>query len=300
MDRLSEKQEELVFFPCGDISLAGILTIPARSNGSTVLIPWGSATSPSSGRNRVRARLARVVADAGFHAFRFDYQGVGESQGEYRKPDMSKPNTQEIVAACEWLTTRGLGRIVVVAHCFGGWSSLIAAPMISGLEGMALVNSPVRRDHKEALATNWRWWASKLLKLRLGKVVSRRHRAAYRKIVATLTAQLMARWSRSKAPASNGRQGSRFSRSIKYLLNRRIPVLLLYGDDDFYLDFKSELDQGLRTVISHADPPTRVVTVTERLALANLDAQNVLQREILSWLNDLTKATDSNRRVELA
>ena len=161
---ISNVEERLVFFPCGDAALAGVLTVPREANGRTILIPWGAGAFPSSGRNRLRTRLRRTLAEEGFYCFRFDYLGVGESDGEYRTPDMDRPNTEEIVAASAWLTSQGLGRITIVTNCFGGWSSLMAAPKILGLEGFAAVNPPVRRDHDQVRAGDGSllWWINKI------------------------------------------------------------------------------------------------------------------------------------------
>lgn len=286
----AEIEERLVFFPCGGTSLAGILAIPAKPNGRTVLIPWGSGAFPSSGRNQVRTRLARTLATQGFYAFRFDYRGVGESDGDYQGPDMAKPNTDEIVAASEWLASQGLPRIVVVATCFGGWSSLMAAPMIRGLEGMAVVNAPVRRDHQEVRRT-WRWWASRLKRLRLWKLRSAQHRAVYRKLVFARASSLVNLRPRVTSQLSLESDQTRFSDAVNYLLRLRIPILLMYGTDDFRADFEAELNRGLRVAIEKADPPTRVMIVRERLeGCANFAAQEALVEGLVPWLLELPAA----------
>jgi pimeloyl-ACP methyl ester carboxylesterase len=280
-------QERLVFFPCEGATLAGVLTLALEPNGRTILIPWGAGAFPSSGRNRIRARFARTLAELGFHAFRFDYLGVGESDGEYQKPDLTRPNIKEIVAASEWLTSEGFSRIIVVGHCFGGWSSLLAAPMISGLEGMAVVNAPVRRDHKQ-IRRSWRWWVSRVKKLTAKKLLSAEHRAAYRKLIRTNASSAMR--SRSKAPSTvgSGVGTAHFSSAVKHLLKHRIPLLLMYGDDDFRADLESELDRGLSAAIAEAGPLTRLVMVPEHLeGCASLDAQDALLKGIVPWLQEL-------------
>jgi pimeloyl-ACP methyl ester carboxylesterase len=293
-DRMTPEglEERLVFFPCGAVSLAGILTVPPEPNGRTVLIPWGAGPFPSSGRNRVRTRLARTLAAEGFHSFRFDYPGVGESEGDFQSPDMAAPNTEEVVAACTWLTSQGLGRIVVVGHCFGAWSSLMAAPTILGLEGMALVNAPVKKDHDQVRAS-WRWWATRLKRLTLRKLLSAKHRAAYRRLISAHAHSLVGLGPKAKASAnasSRARPRLRdtgFSRAVGYLIDQRIPVLLMYDDEDFRADLESELERGLRVAIDQAGPPTRLVTVSERLGVAGLSAQAALLDGIVPWLHEL-------------
>ena len=273
-------KERLVYFPCGTLNLAGILTLSGFPSARTVLIPWGAGTSPSSGPNRIRARLARSLANQGFHAFRFDYRGVGESDGEYRRPDMGNANTDDILSACAWLESQGLSRIIVVANCFGGWSSLMAAPMISGLEGLAVINAPVRRDHIQVKAgrQSLGWWVAKLKQLRLNKLRNPERRALYRKL-------LIAKASAYGRPARD----SRFRKAIESIRERQIPLLLLYGDDDFLADLEAELDRGLSAALEQATWPTRVVKVAERLeGYATLEAQRILEKEVGEWISDLS------------
>ena len=276
-------EERLVFFPCGPISLAGILTVADRPNGRTILLPWGTSTAPSSGVNGVRTHLARTLAGEGFHSFRFDYPGVGESEGEYHVGEMSSPLIEEVQAACTWLTAQGLERIVIVANCFGGWSSLMAAPQLPGLEGVALVNPPVRRDHKQIQAggAGWRWWAKRFKRLRLKKLFSADYRDRSRKMLAA----------KGSSITGTGSRDHRFSHAVEHLIERRIPVLLIYGaDHDFRPDFESELESGLGSAIAQAGSLVRVDIVADRLdarGLASLEAQALLVSEVVPWLHSL-------------
>jgi len=273
-------EERLVFFPSGKNNLAGILTVPENPNGRTVLIPWGTSTAPSSGINGVRARLARTVADEGFHAFRFDWPGVGESDGNYHAGEMSSPLIEELEAASTWLASQGLDRIVIVANCFGGWSALMAAPKLAGLEGVAIVNPPVRRDHKQVRAADqgWQWWLKRIKRFRLKKARSAEYRAQSRKLLAA----------KGSSMAGTGSRDKRFSNAVGHLLDRGIPILVIYGIHDFRADFESELEHGLGAAMEHAGPPTRFVTVPVRLeGFASLDSQAFLLGEVVPWLQSL-------------
>lgn len=275
--------ERLVFFPCGPTNLAGVLTIADRPNGRTVLLPWGTSTAPSSGVNGVRTHLARTLADEGFNSFRFDYPGVGESDGDYHPGEMSAPLIDEIQAACAWLADQGLERIVIVANCFGGWSSLAAASKLSGLEAMALVNPPVKRDHKEIRAGGggWRWWIKRLRRLRLRKLASAEYRNRSRRMLAA----------KGSVITGSGSRDNRFSRAVGHLIERRIPLLIIYGaDHDFRPDFDSEMENGLRAAIKEAGGSVRVDIVPDRLdarGLASLESQALLVSKVVPWLHSL-------------
>ena len=55
-------EERPVFFDAAGTQLAGVLTMPPAPNGRVVLMPWGTAAYPSSGRNRVRTTLDAVLS----------------------------------------------------------------------------------------------------------------------------------------------------------------------------------------------------------------------------------------------
>jgi pimeloyl-ACP methyl ester carboxylesterase len=281
--------EDLVYFPCGAISLAGILAAPANPNGQAVIIPWGGGSFPSSARNRVRARLARTLAQRGFHTLRFDNIGVGESEGEYRTPDLSKPKISEIVAASAFAKSRGLDRQVLIGHCLGGWSALVAARELDGLAGVVVLNSPVGRDHQQVRAGDGdlRWWMSKLRKVKWKDLMRANRRTRYRKaLVAKATALVGAR----------GARAAKFSDAVGDLIDRQIPLLLIYGTDDSRSDLEMELERGLRVRLEAAGPSTRLVTVRERLeGFATLTAQQLLVETVVPWLDDL--ALTASHRV---
>lgn len=278
-------EERLVFFPSQSTILAGILAAPPQPNGYAVVLPWGASPLPSSGRNRERARVARALAEEGFHTFRFDYRGVGESDGDLRRTSMAAPHTADIVAACDWLTSQGLSRIVIVANCFGSWSSLMAAPRVPALQGIALVNGPVWRDHSQVRASrSWRWWTRKLKEFEWSNLRNTERRAYYRQLVGTTAASFL-RIMRPKR-LTGGSNGSGYSRAVGYLLDRGIPTFLMYGDDDFRADFEWELEHGLRPLVEKAEA-NRLVTVPEQLAVWGAGEQNVLLGELLPWLRNL-------------
>lgn len=272
--------ERLVFFPSGVTSLAGILTVPAQPNGRTVLIPWGGGAFPSSARNRLRARLARTLAQEGFHSFRFDYPGVGESDGEYRRGSVQRPYTEEIIDAYAWLTTQGLARVSIVANCLGAWSSLMAAQQIPSLEALALVNTPVGRDHTQVRASqrSWRWWVQGIRRLRLSNLRSGSKRARYRKLIA------------AKASSLGGRRGTdlRFTKSVEGVLQREVSILFMYGPDGFRRDFDTALENGLRETIDGTHFLTRLILTEDRLeGFATLAIQDLFVKEVASWLIEL-------------
>ena len=274
--------EELVFFPCDATSLSGVLTVPANPNGRTVLLPWGGGTFPSSGANQFRARLARGLASHGFHSFRFDYLGVGESEGTYRVPDLAAPNCSEILAAAAWLRSRSLDCPIVVGNCFGAWSALLAVSAGLEVEAVGLMHPPVGRDHRDVLEPR-QWWMDHAKRVTLAKLRSPVHRAAYRALVRRSVVKVTGKVLRR---GQRGRLTQTFSGALEVLLDSSKPVLLIYGEDDKHgPDIEAELGRGLASKFERAGELARIVVVPGRLAGAtSFAAQERILEEILGWL----------------
>lgn len=272
--------EQIVFFQSGDTSLAGILTAPASPRGIAVIIAWGGGAYPSSGRNRIRARLARSLAEQGFHAFRFDYAGVGESGGEFREATLGSPYDGDIVAVADWLATQGFNRIIVVGNCFGGWSALLAAPAIRGLEGIAVVNPPVDKDHRQAIAADKpaSWWLRRIGRFRLSKLRSAESRARYRRMIGA----------KASSVSGLGSRENRFSKAARWVVQHDVPLLLIYGPDGFRQDFDRVYHGGLDKELAKTGPTTRLVLVEDRLTgYANLQSQETFLQISSEWINDV-------------
>lgn len=281
--------ERLVQMPFDNGHLAGVLTVPAIENGHTVLIPWGSGAYPSSGRNRLRAELARHLAGLGFHALRFDWPGVGESTGAYDKGDLNRPFTSQICAATDWLLNQAPGHLLVVANCFGGWSAMKAASSLPDLEGLAVINPPISRDHSAAPIDRMasQPWATAMRRISIAKLRDPRLRARYRKA-------LVVKMTRAFGKIPGDSRSSGFLAALEELLDRKTQVLMLYGNDDFRGDFERLMSQGLEERLRR-EPNVKVVRVENRMqGCTALPAQAVIFDEVVPWLQHLASHQPSS------
>lgn len=133
-------QESLCFFPAAGEMLFGALTRPYQPHAHMVVtMLTGGGYVTSTHRNRLNVRLARHLAAAGYHAFRFDYHGTGESGGTAESFYLDTPFVDDLRGAIGWLESQGLSRHVLVGTAFGARTALVAAPSMSGLEGVVLI-----------------------------------------------------------------------------------------------------------------------------------------------------------------
>ncbi|MGZ5200780.1 MAG: hydrolase 1, exosortase A system-associated, partial [Telluria sp.] len=75
--------ERALAFPCGGDWLYGVASLPAQAGACGVLIVVGGPQY-RAGSHRQFTLLARSLADAGIPAMRFDYRGMGDSDGGVR------------------------------------------------------------------------------------------------------------------------------------------------------------------------------------------------------------------------
>ncbi len=88
----TSRQETPVWFDAGEHLLFGILTRPRdQVRGVAVIIVPGAGTPLSTNVNDLSVRLCRSVSAHGFHGFRFDYHGVGESTGTLDRFHLAEP-----------------------------------------------------------------------------------------------------------------------------------------------------------------------------------------------------------------
>ncbi|MFZ5609462.1 MAG: hydrolase 1, exosortase A system-associated [Pseudomonadota bacterium] len=134
--------EEAVQIPWGQIphseaTMLGILHRPPRPRRLGLLILVGGPQY-RVGAHRQYVHLARAAAAAGFAALRFDWRGVGDSDGVYG----GLPALAEDLVAAEAFLTRTLGLDGVVAWglCEGASAILLHAPRMTHLAGAVLAN----------------------------------------------------------------------------------------------------------------------------------------------------------------
>jgi len=72
------------------------------------------------------ARLSRGLAQAGFGVLRFDFTGLGESEGDFSGTHF-RSMVQDIRCAADWLTSHYEPAKCLIGHSMGGTASLAAA-----------------------------------------------------------------------------------------------------------------------------------------------------------------------------
>lgn len=95
---------------------------------------------------RAVGRISRTLTEHGMGVFRFDFTGLGESEGNFSETNFSS-NIEDLESAAnymekEWATPR-----ILMGHSLGGAAVLQAAHHISTIEAVVTIAAPCNPDH---------------------------------------------------------------------------------------------------------------------------------------------------------
>lgn len=91
-------------------------------------------------------RIARSLSAAGIAVLRFDFTGLGHSEGEFANTDFSS-NVEDLVAAAAFLRDKYEAPQLLVGHSLGGSAVLAAADQIAEVRAVATIGAPADPAH---------------------------------------------------------------------------------------------------------------------------------------------------------
>ena len=92
------------------------------------------------------SRIAGALTGRGIAVLRFDFTGLGASEGEFANTDFTS-NVQDLIAAARYLEGRGMGPAILVGHSLGGAAVLAAAGDIPSVRAVATIGAPADPAH---------------------------------------------------------------------------------------------------------------------------------------------------------
>ncbi len=91
-------------------------------------------------------RISRGLVDRGFSVLRFDFTGLGNSEGDFANTNFSS-NVDDLRAAARALAEAGKAPQLLVGHSLGGAAVLSAAPDIESVKAVVAIAAPSTPDH---------------------------------------------------------------------------------------------------------------------------------------------------------
>jgi putative redox protein len=90
--------------------------------------------------------ISEALTDAGIAVLRFDFTGLGGSEGDFANTSFSS-NVADLVAAATWLRQQHRPPAILVGHSLGGAAVLSAAASIPEAVAVATINAPADPGH---------------------------------------------------------------------------------------------------------------------------------------------------------
>ena len=135
---MSEYTESGVVFDRGEDRLVGVVVQPEVQSDIGVLILVGGPQY-RVGSHRQFTQLARSLAEAGIASFRFDFAGMGDSEGVRQEFNHT---LDDVRAAIDAFTGQvpSVSRVVLWGLCDAASSAMIYAPQHPLVSGLVLLN----------------------------------------------------------------------------------------------------------------------------------------------------------------
>ena len=124
-------------------TLAGIIDMPTGDPRAFALFAHCFTCSKNL---RAATNISRSLTEAGFAVLRFDFTGLGQSDGEFADTSFSS-NLADLLAATRFLDTEYEAPALLLGHSLGGTAVLQAAHRIPSAVAVASIGSPADPGH---------------------------------------------------------------------------------------------------------------------------------------------------------
>ncbi len=137
------ESQKLVFPNRAGHELAGRLELPAGPPTAYAIFAHCFTCSKDVA---AASRISRALGERGIAVLRFDFTGLGNSDGDFANTNFSS-NVQDLISAAEFLTSTGRSPQLLLGHSLGGAAVLAAARRIPGLKAVATLGAPSEPRH---------------------------------------------------------------------------------------------------------------------------------------------------------
>ncbi len=94
--------------------------------------------------------ISRALTSNGFGVLRFDFTGLGESDGDFSDTNFSG-NVDDLVSAAKYLEAYYKSPSLIVGHSLGGAAAIFAASQIYSIKAIATIGAPSNPKHVQHL-----------------------------------------------------------------------------------------------------------------------------------------------------
>lgn len=96
------------------------------------------------------SRISRALAERGIAVLRFDFTGLGNSDGDFSNTNFSS-NVDDLLAAANALETQYQAPAMLIGHSLGGAAVISAAPQLPSVKAVVTIGAPATASHVQHL-----------------------------------------------------------------------------------------------------------------------------------------------------
>lgn len=147
------RQKKITFTNADGVELAALLDLPEDEQPVACALFAHCFTCTKN--LAAAANISRALTRRRIAVFRFDFTGLGESQGEFAESTFSS-DVGDLIAAARYLEEHYQGPSILVGHSLGGAAVLQAAGEIPTALAVATIGAPGHPRHVESLLADSR------------------------------------------------------------------------------------------------------------------------------------------------
>ena len=125
------------------IRLCGILDQPTGETWSRALFSHCFTCTKDL---KAIVRISRHLAERGIAVLRFDFTGLGDSQGRFSDTTFAD-NCDDVRAAAQFLNKQQMAPELLIGHSLGGAAMVAVAPEIASARAVVTIASPSTTEH---------------------------------------------------------------------------------------------------------------------------------------------------------
>jgi putative redox protein len=138
------KSERVSFLSSRNVQLAGRLDLPTRHTPKAYVLFAHCFTC--SKEFKAPVGISKALARAGFGVLRFDFTGLGESEGDFAKTNFTT-NLEDVLSAAKFLEREYQAPQVLVGHSFGAMAMIGAARDLPSVTSVVAIAAPAEPRH---------------------------------------------------------------------------------------------------------------------------------------------------------
>ncbi len=138
------KNQRITFNNADGQTLAGMLEFPLDRHPHNFVL-FAHCFTCNKNLNAVR-HITRALTASGFAVLRFDFTGLGESEGEFAASNFSS-NVSDLESAADFLRGEYTAPALLVGHSLGGAAVLAVANRLGSVKAVVTIGAPFSPDH---------------------------------------------------------------------------------------------------------------------------------------------------------